>query len=233
MPTTQWPSVRGTRARFTRLDECCAPLAAATPCAVVVTKGFVSVGYEPEISEAEEIEVKNANGDICVSDPGCDVLKWINITLSLCNVDPDLLNFITGSPLVLDSAGNNVGNRVQTGEACKTNFALEVWTDIPGQTCGVGDSKQYGYFLAPCIGGGILGDWTIENDALNLELNAKARSGSSWGTGPYDVDNTTVPPALPVAGPLLTPIGATDVLDLHVTTIAPPAVTAGCIPMPA
>jgi hypothetical protein len=218
--------------RLTRLDDCCKPLAAAAPCAFLVTKGFVSVAYSPEISEAEEIELKNANGDVCVSDPGCDVLKWVNTTLSLCNVDPDVLSFITGAPLVLDSAGNSVGNRIQTGAACKVNFALEVWTDIPGQDCAAG-AKQYGYFLAPCIGGGILGDWTVENDALNLELNAKARSGSGWGSGPWDVDETAIPPAVSVPGPLLTPIGVTDVMDLHLTTIAPPDVTEGCQAMPA
>lgn len=232
MPSEQWSSVRGTRMRLTRLDECCAPLATATTCAFLVSKGFVSVAYSPEISGAEEIELKNANGDICVSDPGCDVLKWVNLTLSLCNVDPDILSFVTGSPLVLNSAGNSVGNRIQTGQACQVNFGLEVWTDIPGQDCAAG-AKQYGYFLAPCIGGGILGDWTIENDALNLELNAKARSGAGWGSGPWDVDETAVSPAPTAPGPLLTPIGVTDVMDLHLTTIAPPDVTDGCQPMPA
>lgn len=228
---TAWPSVRGTRMRLTRLDECCTPLAAAAPCAMIVSKGFVSVAYEPEISEAEEIERKNANGDICVSDPGCDVLKWVNTTLTLCKVDPDILNFVTGAPLVLDADGKNVGNRIQTGEACKVNFALEVWTDIPGAVCSTTNAKQYGYFLAPCIGGGILGDWTIENDALDLELNAKARSASGWGNGPYNVDDNGVG-ALITPGKLLTPMGATDVMDLHMTTIAPPAVTDGCVAMP-
>lgn len=231
MPSEQWKSVHGRTMRLTRLDDCCAPLAAAATCAFIVTKGFVSVAYSPEISSAEEIEVKNAAGEICVSDPGCDILKWINVTLSLCAVDPDILNFVTGAPVVLNSQGNNVGNRIQTGTACNANFALEVWTDIPQAQCV--DGKQYGYFLAACVGAGILGDWTIENDALNLELNAKARSGTGWGVGPWDVDNSTIPPALAVPGPLLTPMGALDVLDLHLTTIAPPVVTAGCQPMPA
>lgn len=232
MPTQSWKSVRGRRMRLTRLDECCAPVAAATPCSVIVSSGFVSVAYSPEISEAEEIELKNAGGEICVTDPGCDTLKWINLTLSLCVVDPDVLNFVTGSPLVLDAAGDNVGNRIQAGAVCGTNFALEVWTDIPQAVCAATGAKQYGYFLAPCIGAGTIGDWTIENDALNLELTAKARSGAGWGTGPWDVDASTV--GLPVVpGPLLTPIGEDDVLDMHLTTVAPPALTDGCQPMPA
>lgn len=232
MPSEQWSSVRGTRMRLTRLDDCCAPLAAATPCAYLVTKGFVSVNFSPEISEAEEIEVKNAGGEICVSDPGCDDLKWVNTQINMCLVDPDAMYFVTGSPLVLNSAGDSVGNRIQSGLACKSKFAMELWTDIPGQVCGT-DGLQYGYWLAACIGGGILGDWSIENGALNLELNAKARSGTGWGAGPWDVDNTAVPPAVPVPGPLLTPFGPTDIIDLHMTSIAPPAVTDGCQPMPA
>lgn len=232
MPTTEWPSVRGNRMRLTRLDDCCTPVPAATPCAFIVSKGFISVAYSPEIEEAEEISVKLADGSLCINDPGCDELKWINVAISMCNVNPDILNFVTGAPIVLDSNGNNVGNRIKSGAACATKFALEVWTDVPGQECADG-SKMYGYFVAPCIGSGILGDWTIENDALNLELNSKARSGSGWGAGPWDVDNTAEDPAPAVAGPLLTPFAADDILDLHVTTIAPPAITAGCQAMPA
>lgn len=232
MPTERWKSVRGRRMRLTRLDECCAPVAAATPCAVIVSKGFVSVAYSPEISEAEEIEQKNAAGEICVTDPGCDEVKWINTTISLCVVDPDILNFVTGSPLVLDAAGNSVGNRIQSGAVCGTNFALEVWTDIPQAVCSVTGAKQYGYFVAPCIGAGVIGDWTIENAALNLELTAKARSGTGWGTGPWDVDASTE--TLPIVpGPLLTPFGPDDILDMHLTTVAPPEETDGCEPMPA
>lgn len=231
MPTERWKSVRGRRMRLTRLDECCAPVEAGEECAVIVSSGFVSVAYSPEIAEAEEIEQRNAAGEICVTDPGCDSLKWVNLTLSLCVVDPDVLSFVTGSPLVLDAQGNSVGNRIQAGAVCGTNFALEVWTDIPQAVCSSTGAKQYGYFLAPCIGAGVIGDWTIENAALNLELSAKARSGSGWGTGPWDVDNTAV--ALPIVpGPLLTPIGADDVIDMHLTTIAPPEVTDGCEPMP-
>jgi hypothetical protein len=217
--------------RLTKLDGCCTPPAVAAPCSVIVSKGFVSVAYSPEISEAEEIEQKNAAGEICVTDPGCDELKWINTTITLCKVDPDILTFVTGSPLVLNAAGDSVGNRIQTGQNCGINFGLEVWTDIPSAVCGVGGLKQYGYFLLPCVSSGIIGDFTIENGALNLEINAKARSGSGWGVGPYDVDLDDATPA--VAGPLLTPIGPLDVLDLHLTEVPPPAASCGCVPMAA
>ncbi|MCA1841573.1 MAG: hypothetical protein LC792_00010 [Actinobacteria bacterium] len=217
--------------RLTKLDDCCTPPAVAAPCSMIVSKGFISVAYSPEISQAEEIEVKNAAGEICISDPGCDELKWINTTITLCNVDPDILAFVTDSPLVLNAAGASVGNRIQTGQACGTNFGLEVWTDVPSDVCAANGGKQYGYFLLPCVSSGMIGDFTIENGALNLELNAKARSGSGWGVGPYNVDLTAGPPAAP--GPLLTPIGPDDVLDLHLTEVAPPVASCGCVPLAA
>ena len=232
MTATCWSSLRGRVARFTKLDACCTPLAPLAACGSLTTKGFISVEYSPEISEAEEIEVKNAGGEICVTDPGCDELKWINLVITLCNVDPDLLTFVTGSPVVLDADGNGVGNRFRTGQACSINFGMEVWTDVPAAQCSVAGGKQYGYFLTPCVGSGIIGDFTIENDALSLTINAKARSGSGWGVGPYLVDDEGLG-AIITPSPLLTPIGALDVLDMHLTTIAPPTPVCGCVAMPA
>lgn len=217
--------------RLTRLDDCCAPLPAATPCASLVTKGFVSVAYSPEISEAEDIELKNAGDEICVTDPGCDSVKWMNVELNFCQVDPDIFTFTTGAPLVLDYAGNSVGNRIRKGNYCSINFGLELWTDIPSDACGPDAAgASYGYFLLPCVGAGIIGDFTIENDALTMQINAKARAGSGWGVGPYDVDQINIAGD---AGPLLTPIGPDDLMDMHVTTIAPPEPVCGCVAMPA
>jgi hypothetical protein len=232
VPTTCWTSVRGRRLRATRLDSCCAPLPAATPCASLTSSGFVSVAYSPEIAENEDIELRNAGDEICVTDPGCSTLKYMNVEITLCQVDPDLFTFMTGSPLVLDFAGNSVGNRVQTGSFCSINFALEVWTDIPSEACTVGgtDNKPYGYFLLPCVGNGVIGDFTIENDALTMTINARARSKSGWGVGPYDVDAADL---ANTPGPLLTPIGPDDLMDIHLTTIAPPPAVCGCVPMPA
>lgn len=230
MPTECWSSVNGEVMRLTRLDDCCAPPAAGTPCASIVTDGFVSVQYSPEIAEADDIELKNAKGVVCVSKPGCNELKWFNLQMNFCNIDPDVFAFITGSPLVLDWQGNSVGNRVEAGTACDINYALEIWTEIPADECAAGGAKQYGYFLIPCVNGGILGDFTIENDALQLELNSKSKGGGGWGTGPYNVDAID---ALNTPGPLLTPVSAKQHLDMHVTTIAPPEASCGCVPLPA
>lgn len=230
MPTTCWNSVNGEVMRLTRLDNCGRPLAPAAACAQIVSDGFVSVAYSAEITEGEDIERKNARGAVCLSKAQCDELKYFNVQINACGVDPDMFSFITGSPLVLDWNGNSVGNRIKKGSTCNINFALELWTEIPSEICEEDVDGQWGYFLVPFISGGVLGDFTIQNDALDIQFNSKSKSGSGWGVGPYAVDQED---ALGTAGPLLLPIESDDLMDIHLTTIAPPTPVCGCQAMPA
>lgn len=212
--------------RATRVDECGAPVEGT--CAQVVTDGYISVQYSPEIEEGEEITVKKADGSLCISDQGCPTLKWISIEATFCQVDPDLFALFTGWQTVVDYAANSVGNRISTEVQCNSGVALEVWSDIPGQPCTTTGAKLYGYFLTPWLINGILGDFTIENDAVSFTITARTQVGGQWGVGPYNVDPINVANA---PGPLNTPIGLTDHMDLHVTSIAPPVAVCGCQPL--
>ncbi|WP_152990167.1 hypothetical protein [Sphaerimonospora mesophila] len=222
---TCWQSVRGRVMRVTKLDECGTPVEG--PCSQVVSKGFVSVAYSAEISEGDEVEVKNAAGELCISDKACDELKWINLTITFCGVDPDLFTLMTGYQTVLDYAGNPVGNRIGQKILCDGGVALEVWSDIPSQRCAETGNRLYGYFLAPWVKSAILNSFAIENDGATFEITARTEKGGNWQNGPYAVDPTdnATPPT---AGPLLTPIGPEDHLDIHATSVAPPEPECGC-----
>jgi hypothetical protein len=188
----------------------------------------VSVEFSPEISEGEEIEVRKADGTLCISDQGCPELKWISVEITFCQVDPDLFTLFTGWDTVTDYAGDAVGNRVSSEVNCDQGVALELWTDIPNQVCTTTGAKKYGYFLLPWIVHSVLGDFTIENDAANFVLSGRTEEGSNWGTGPYNVDPAD---ANNTPGKLHTAIGAKDHMDMHLTTIAPPAAKCGCQPL--
>jgi hypothetical protein len=211
--------------RATRLDACGAPVAG--PCSTVVSDGFVSIGWESEISEGTEVEVRKANGRLCVSDKACDSLRWVNVTFSFCQVSPDLFSMMTGYDTVLDYAGESVGVGVGEEILCDGGIALEAWTRIPGQPCAPGavNNKPWGYFLAPWIKGAILNSFTMENDAATFELTARTEKGGAWGTGPYNVVATD---AANTAGPLLVPVPASRHLHMQVTTIQPPEVPEDC-----
>lgn len=218
-----WSSVRGKVARFTETDDCCKPVAGA--CGTIVTDGFVTVSYSPEIEEGEEILVRKASGAICVNDKSCDVLKRVNVEIEFCQVSPSIFARMTGNAVVTNWAGDPIGSRIGETIRCDIGFGLEVWSDVPGSRCTLTGLPQYGYFVVPCLTGGTIGDFTIENDAATFTVSSFSRGAYGWGRGPYDVDaqdedNTP--------GPLLTPFSKSEHMDMHLTTIAPPEATCEC-----
>jgi hypothetical protein len=75
---------------------------------------------------------------------------------------------------------------------------------------------------------GTIGDMTYQNDTVNFVLNARTRSGSTWGTGPYFVDYSDNPAGSTTPVRLLTPIGSTQHDRRFLTRLAPPTATCGC-----
>jgi len=223
-----FPLVRGRSMRVTKTDGCCAP--AYGPDNQVVTEGFVSVALTANVTDAEEITVVNANGKTCVRDPGCPEFNGYGVEITFCEVSPCLFSLVTGQPVVLDASGNIVGFRMNSKvSVCDTGFALEVWMGVPGVACS-GDAGAYGYLLLPCLQGGVIGDFTIENAAVTFTVQgANTKDGNGWGTGPYKVvgtggGSTPITPSV-----LPQPLDPDDHLLAIFTTVPPPAPTNGCV----
>jgi hypothetical protein len=219
-----YPILRGRRLRATRLDGCGTPVLG--PDSTVVTKGFISVALTANNEEGEEINVTNANGEVCVLDTPVPKLKNYSVEITFCDVNPALLNLMSGQPLVLNGT-DTVGFRVNSDvDTAASGFGLELWTGVASETCEVGSGTAYGYLLLPFLQGGTLGDFTVENAAINFTLTgATTKKGSGWGVGPYDVVMDSGTP-----GPLATAINSGDHLHLERTTVAPPE--ADCDPQP-
>jgi len=210
--------VRGRVMRVTRLDGCGAVVLG--PDSVVTSDGFITVGLTANTDEGTTISVTNAAGKICILDQPCPQFTGYTAEVAFCGVDPDLYNLMTGQPVVLDAADEAVGFKMNSAvDACDSGFALEVWSNVPSAACEPGAEAQYGYMLIPFLRGGIIGDFTIGNDAVNFTLSgASSKDGSQWGVGPYDVvfDDTNVP------SPLLEAIDTNDHLLVTLTSVAPP-----------
>ena len=189
-----FPLVRGRTMRVTKVDGCCAP--DYGPDNMVVTEGFVSVALTANINEAEEILITNATGKTCVRDPGSTEFQGYGVEITFCEVSPCLFSIVTGQPAVVDANGDVVGFRMNSAVSLTgSGFALEVWMGVPGVACS-GEAGAYGYLLLPCLQGGVVGDFTIENAAITFTVTgASTKDGNGWGTGPYnvvaDTDGTT------------------------------------------
>jgi hypothetical protein len=210
--------VRGRAMRVTRLDGCGA--VDLGPDSAVVSDGFITVQLTAQTDEGETISITNAAGKVCILDEPCPTFTGYEVQVEFCGVNPLLLELMTGQPSVTDAEGNRVGFRMNTGiDACASGFALEVWSQVPSAVCDPNAGVSYGYFLVPFLKGGVVGDFTIGNDAVNFTLSgAKSKDGNNWQEGPYDIvkDDTGA------AGPLLEPVDSRDHLWMQLTTVAPP-----------
>lgn len=229
MPDTskEFSLVRGRVMRVTRLDACGAPVLG--PDSVVVTKGVISVALTANTQEGEAIEVTNAAGEVCISDKPAP--KFLNYTavISLCGVNPDLVRLLTGSPIVYDSQATPQGVGFRTDSAVDlsaSGFALELWSGVPTNVC-VGGSATYGYILFPFFKGGVLGDFTWENAAINFTINgAETKEGGGWGVGPYSNVTTNASGTLTA---LKTAMTATQHMHTELVTAPPPTAALGAI----
>ena len=134
MATRRFTPVRGRMMRITELDGC--GRIKPGPCSAIASAGFVSVSATPRQTEPEAITVTNASGGQCVNDePAPRFLGW-DVTISFCEVDPEVFSKVTGQPVEYDHEGNAVGFRTNSDvDPSLKAFALEVWQDIPGDEC--------------------------------------------------------------------------------------------------
>jgi hypothetical protein len=215
MATKTLNSLKGRVIRLTRLDPCGTPVVGL--CSTIVTAGFITVGFAPEVESGEEYTQKNAWGDFCISEKDADRNKWVNVTVSMCEVNPDVLDLLGGGNPISDGT-DTIG--ASFGQSNNTEaFAIEVWTKQAGGSC-EGGQPEWGYFVAPfCINGAMDGEVTIENGTLEVSLKGEGQPATdAWGVGPYG-DN----PLLTVDG---FPEG--DLWAVVRTTTQPPETTEGC-----
>lgn len=222
--------VNGRRARFTRTDGCGRPVYSDE--SVAVTKGFVSVAYSANTTDADDVDVKNADGDQCIYKKGQTTLQGYGLEIEFCQVDPAILSLLTGQTVRLSADGTKiVGFNVDTKiDMSDVGVAIEVWAGATdADVCDDPNAQgSYGYFLAPFAQGGILGDFTVANGAIDFTwTGANTTDGNGWGVGPYPV----VLDALGQPGPLNEALTKTTALIMEFTAVAPPAPYDGLRPL--
>lgn len=211
-------SLKGRRMRLTRLDECGVPVIGLR--SVIVTAGFITVTYSPEVESGEEFLVKDAWGDFAVNEKDGDRFKWVNLTIEAVEIDPDVLEVTAGANLV-DDDGDTIGVTFGT-DVTTAAYAIEVWTKAAGSSCG--GTPEWGYFVAPFVQNGrIDGDMKIENGVMTLTMVGQGFAApADWGAGPHGTNPL---------GTAEFPEG--DLFGVVRTVVQPPAVTAGAVALAA
>ncbi len=219
--------LQGLVVRVTRLDECGLPEYGA--CGTVVSDGFINIELENQETDATEISQVKANGKRCYHVETPKLLNNVQATIEFCEVDPELFEMFTGSPLVLDDDDTAHGFTTDSASYGVGNVALELWMNLARGGCPVGTGRRWGYYLMPWLYQGTVGKPTIENGAVNFTISeARTREGNQWGVGPYNIQRETVGGAL---SPLFTPLTPTTHDLLYKVNVAPPEPSCGCVPL--
>lgn len=183
MATKKLKSYKGRRLRITRLDECGIP--AYGPAGTIVTSGFITVTVGREEEAGDTYTSKNAWGELCVNEKDPDILKWVNVSVEMCEIDPGVLDIMAGSDVITsgaDTIGAYFGPDPMVG-----GYAIEVWTKVAGVDACASGTQEWGYVAVPWLKNGKLdGDFKVENAPLNITLAGQGFPATAdWGLTPY------------------------------------------------
>lgn len=226
MASTCYSLLRVPVVRVTKLDACGQVVSGNS---MVTSNGIVTIEQSIEMEDRQDYFTLNGDGQACVRDTAPPILKWINVTLTFCNVDPEMFNIMTAEPLVLNEATvpSAVGLRTREGSVNNANFAFESWSRVSGSSACAGGTVNYGYFLLPWVIEGMVGDLTLENGLANFTVTGRTSYNSLWGTGPFNIRTVDAGANIGQQAKLLTAITSLDHRHMQLTNLAPPAATCG------
>jgi hypothetical protein len=213
--------IGGRTIRATRLTTLGVPVTGAG--AMVVSAGWTTVGMSDDVDTPTEWQVRTGAASTCVTTRVRPQLNWVDVDISFCRVDPDLLNLVTGATAVVDAAGASAGWAADTTTYAAASFSLELWTGMAGADACAATGARYGYLLLPWLTGGVHGNVTHGRGTVTFQVSATTQVGNQWGVGRHNVVRNGAGAAVP----LLTAIPATCHRHWQVTTVAPPAGVCG------
>lgn len=208
--------------RVTKVTNCGAPVTGEN---AFVTECVSSLAMNPNVDEQDDVIYRAANGTLCGVKRGCPSLLGYDLEFNFYQFSPQLIDVLTGSPLVVDNLAEPVGYD-DCNINCQSGFALEFWTELVGQNCTATGAPRFLYGVLPWITNAYITDLEIGSEAVTFQLLGSTRAGGQWGEGPYNVVLNGAAPGTP--GPMLTPLGATCHRRMQITTVAPPVPDPAC-----
>lgn len=217
--------------RVTKVNQCGVPTPGPN---AFVSECLSSIAMNVNVDTPDDVIYRAANGTLCGVKRGCPTLLGYDLEINFFQVSPQLVDVLTGQPIVVDNTAEPVGWD-DCDVQCNEGFALEFWSELIGQNCTTTGAPKFLYVLLPWVTNAYLSDLEIGSDQVTFQLVGSTRAGGGWGLGPYNVVLNGTAPGTP--GPLLTPLGASCHRRILTTTVAPPTPDPDCdytvVPTPA
>ena len=172
-------SVTGSHIRVTKLTA--NGKFATGASASYVSQSFISVSFTPEYEDGDEFTQKNAAGAVCVTFKAPDTLKRVNLSVAICNPDPDFTAVIAGGTIL----GNGEGWAAPAvgSDPTPLGVAIEVWSNavVDGKPAA---GKPYFHWIFPYVKMRESGERVIQNDILATEFEGYGVGNAGFGSGP-------------------------------------------------
>lgn len=177
------PHLKLVAIRATRLNADCTFATGANN--MVTTAAAIRFNVETDIEEGEEIIQRNGDGVICLNLKDPDELKRLDAELEMCTRDMELVEILTGEPLVLDGGGDTIGGSRSVGAIDHDGAFVEIWVRAGSSTgaCVTG-AAQYARYVYPTVKM-ILGSNTFENGLNNMTLTGTVEANPNALDGPF------------------------------------------------
>lgn len=221
LPMLQFDAIR-----VTRENICGVPQDSA--CAYATTQSAITLTLTEQYQDAQEYLRLNGQGVVCVYKRTERQLLGTDFELTICNVDPEMVNLFTSEALVLSDNASPVAigwNTTRTAPLTSF-FGLEAWVNT-GEDC-PGGVRKYGYMVLPRGLGATAMTQPLENGNIDLTITGRLRDASPWGLGPYNVRIIEAVLDLGEPAPLLTAILGTQFRRQFWTALGPPPTICGC-----
>lgn len=197
--------VRGAALRVTALDTAGRP---SNPIRGIASRSVVSIEVNEVSDESADETLRDDHDQPRIRiESVADTLGYtVDVKFAFTNIE--LLQMMTGQPLVFDPFGELIGFDGAT-KIPATAFALEVWSRL------VDRDDQWGYTLFPFLKGGRLGGFTFDSGRVAFELTgARTMRMPQWAVGPYDFTGRFER--------LLTPVSGNSSWRNMLTSVPPP-----------
>jgi hypothetical protein len=174
-------SLMACRLRAARLDSAGYIIAGADN--MVVSDALIQVNWEVEVAEGAELEQRNGCDEVCVTSKNPDTVKRVNLNMTLCHLDIELIEILAGGDIYLDGA-DPIGYQVPGVDESPDGASLEVWTKRwnNSQQASGRPYWRWGFPLTKWRWGNV----TLENGILAVPLSGVGEANTLFANGPLN-----------------------------------------------
>jgi hypothetical protein len=171
--------------RVTRLDATGTPLTGVGETNGYIAKAPIEAKMSPDNQAGVELTAENGCGTLCGYYKQPDQLKKYNVSLSLCDLDLELIELLTDNPIVT-VGGETVGQTSKRVGACSNNIrngvALELWSKKWNSCAPPTGDELYWHWYWPRA---YLqtGDQEMKNDFMVIPIEGYLQENPNFGHG--------------------------------------------------